>query len=170
VQFHCKLAIICEKKIMAAELDAYDRKILAEMQKDATLPQSELGARVNLSPAAVNRRLRRLMDVGAITQCTATVAPGAVGYGLSIITTVEIENEQIDLLNAMKRTFAKCPQVQQCYYVAGEWDFVLVLCVKDMDHYNSLTHSLFFGNNNVKRFKSFVAMDLVKVGLTVPIE
>lgn len=155
---------------MAAELDAYDRKILAEMQKDATLPQNELGARVNLSAAAVNRRLRRLMEVGAITQCTATIAPAAVGYGLSIITTVEVESEQIDLLDDMKRTFARCPQVQQCYYVAGEWDFVLVLAVKDMDQYNSLTRSLLFGNNNVKRFKTLVAMDRVKVGLTLPIE
>ncbi|MFC7517878.1 Lrp/AsnC family transcriptional regulator [Herbaspirillum sp. GCM10030257] len=155
---------------MLTELDAYDRKILAEMQKDATLPQNELGARVNLSAAAVNRRLRRLMETGAITQCTAMVAPGAVGYGLSIIATVEVESEQIDLLDDMKRTFAKCPQVQQCYYVAGEWDFVLVLAVKDMDQYNNLTRSLFFGNNNVRRFKTLVAMDRVKVGLTVPID
>lgn len=155
---------------MITELDAYDRKILAEMQKDATLPQSELGTRVNLSAAAVNRRLRRLMEIGAITQCTATVAPGSVGYGLSIIATIEVESEQIDLLDEMKRTFARCPQVQQCYYVAGEWDFVLVLAVKDMDQYNHLTRSLFFANNNVRRFKTLVAMDRVKVGLTVPIE
>ncbi|MEC4720818.1 Lrp/AsnC family transcriptional regulator [Noviherbaspirillum sp. CPCC 100848] len=155
---------------MTAELDAYDRKILSELQKDATVSQNELGARVNLSAAAVNRRIRRLTEVGAIMQCTAVVAPAAVGYGLSIIVNVEVESEQIDLLDRMKRTFAKCPQVQQCYYVAGEWDFVLVLAVKDMEQYNSLTRTLFFGDNNVKRFKTLVAMDRVKVGLALPIE
>lgn len=155
---------------MTAELDAYDRKILSELQKDATVSQNELGARVNLSAAAVNRRIRRLTEVGAITQCTALVAPAAVGYGLSIIVNVEVESEQIDLLDRMKRTFAKCPQVQQCYYVAGEWDFVLVLAVKDMEQYNGLTRTLFFGDNNVKRFKTLVAMDRVKVGLALPIE
>lgn len=155
---------------MTAELDAYDRKILSELQKDATVSQNELGARVNLSAAAVNRRIRRLTEVGAITQCTAVVAPAAVGYGLSIIVNVEVESEQIDLLGRMKRTFAKCPQVQQCYYVAGEWDFVLVLAVKDMEQYNGLTRTLFFGDNNVKRFKTLVVMDRVKVGLALPIE
>ena len=55
--------------------------------------------------------------------------------------------------------------MQQCYYVTGDADFVLVVVVPDMAHYEALTQRLFFGNNNVKRFKTSVAMDRVKVGL-----
>ena len=51
----------------------------------------------------------------------------------------------------------------------GEADFVLVVIVPTMAAYEALTRRLFFGNNNVKRFRTFVAMDRVKVGLTVPI-
>ena len=154
---------------MTIELDDYDRKILAQMQDDARIPQAELGDRVNLSAAAVNRRLKRLVEERVIEKYTAVVSPGAVGHPLTIIASVEVESEQIDLLDKMKRTFEKCPQVQQCYYVAGEWDFVLILIVKDMDEYSALTRRLFFGSNNVKRFKTLVAMDRVKVGLGVPI-
>jgi DNA-binding Lrp family transcriptional regulator len=75
----------------------------------------------------------------------------------------------MDLLDSMKRTFEACPQIQQCYYVAGEWDFVLVLVVQHMDQYNELTRQLFFGNNNVKRFKTLVVMDRVKAGQNVPV-
>jgi DNA-binding Lrp family transcriptional regulator len=93
-----------------------------------------------------------------------------VGSPLTIITSIEVESEQIDLLDAMKRTFSQCPQVQQCYYVAGEWDFVLVMTVRHMEQYNELTRQLFFANNNVKRFKTLVSMSRVKVGLTVPVD
>ncbi|KVP50384.1 Lrp/AsnC family transcriptional regulator [Burkholderia ubonensis] len=153
---------------MTTPLDAFDRKLLMEVQRDAQTPQNELGARVNLSTAAVNRRLRRLAEDGVIERYTAVVAPEKVGYALTIVVNVEMEREQIDQIDAMKRTFERCPQVQQCYYVTGEWDFVLILTVRDMDQYNALTRQLFFSNNNVKRFKTLVSMGRVKVGLDVP--
>ncbi|KVP01979.1 AsnC family transcriptional regulator [Burkholderia ubonensis] len=155
---------------MTTPLDAFDRKLLMEVQRDAQTPQNELGARVNLSTAAVNRRLRRLAEDGVIERYTSVVAPEKVGYALTIVVNVEMEREQIDQIDAMKRTFERCPQVQQCYYVTGEWDFVLILTVRDMDQYNALTRQLFFSNNNVKRFKTLVSMGRVKVGLDVPVE
>jgi Lrp/AsnC family transcriptional regulator, leucine-responsive regulatory protein len=155
---------------MAAPLDAFDRKLLAEVQQNAHIPQNELGARVNLSTTAVNRRLRRMADDGVIDRYAAIVSPEKVGFPLTIVTTVEVESEQLDLLDTMKRTFELCPQIQQCYYVAGEWDFVLILTVQNMEQYNDLTRQLFFANNNVKRFKTLVSMSRVKVGLSVPVE
>jgi Lrp/AsnC family transcriptional regulator, leucine-responsive regulatory protein len=154
---------------MSVSLDVFDRKLLMEVQQDAQIPQNELGARVNLSTAAVNRRLRRLADEGVIDHYAAIVTPEKVGCALTIVTMVEVESEQIDLLDAMKRSFAKCPYIQQCYYVAGEWDFVLVLTMQNMDQYTELTRQLFFSNNNVKRFKTLVSMSRVKVGLGVPV-
>ena len=155
---------------MPATLDAYDRKLIEEIQRDGRMAQGELGARVNLSAAAVNRRLKRLADEGVIERYTAVVRPEALGYALTIAVEVEVENERSDLLDAMKRSFQACPQVQQCYYVAGECDFVLILAVRDMAQYNDLTRSLFFESNNVKRFRTLVAMSRVKVGLTVPVD
>ncbi|KWE62748.1 AsnC family transcriptional regulator [Burkholderia ubonensis] len=155
---------------MTTPLDAFDRKLLMEVQRDAQTPQNELGARVNLSTAAVNRRLRRLAEDGVIERYTAVVAPEKVGYALTIVVNVEMESEQIDQIDAMKRIFEQCPQVQQCYYVTGEWDFVLILTVRDMEQYNALTRQLFFSNNNVKRFKTLVSMGRVKVGLGVPVD
>ena len=120
---------------MTLSLDDFDLKLLMEVQRDAQIPQNELGARVNLSTAAVNRRLRRMSDEGVIRNYAAIVAPEKVGYPLTIIATVEVESEQIDLLDSMKRTFAQCPEIQQCYYVAGEWDFLLILTVRKMEEY-----------------------------------
>ncbi|SAK96643.1 AsnC family transcriptional regulator [Caballeronia calidae] len=155
---------------MTSNLDSFDRKLLDEVQRNAQTPQHELGARVDLSTAAVNRRLRRLLDEGVIDRYAAIVAPEKVDHPLTIIVMIEVESEQIDLLDSMKHTFAQCPQVQQCHYVAGESDFVLVLTVRDMDQYNTLTRQLFFSSNNVKRFSTLVSMNRVKVGLSVPVD
>jgi DNA-binding Lrp family transcriptional regulator len=150
-------------------LDAFDLQLLALVQADSRLPQSALGAAVHLSTAAVNRRLKRLTQAGVIERFTAVLAPDALGYGLTLVAEVEAESERIDLLDAMKKTFRACPQVQQCYYVTGEWDFILIFNVRDMAQYTALTRQLFFQSNNVKRFRTLVAMDRVKVGLDVPL-
>ncbi|QXH54982.1 Lrp/AsnC family transcriptional regulator [Pseudomonas maumuensis] len=150
-------------------LDPFDRALLDAVQRDASTSQIDLGAQVNLSSAAVNRRLKKLTHDGVIQRTVAQVDPVALGYALTVIAEVEVENERLDLLDAMKRAFMACPQVQQCYYVAGECDFVLIMLVRDMAQYTQLTRELFFQSNNVKRFKTLVAMSNVKTGLQVPV-
>ena len=155
---------------MTLKLDDYDRVLLAAIQENARIPQSELGVRANLSTAAVNRRLKLLAGAGVIEGYTALINPKTLGYDLTIIVEVHMESERADLLDEMRRSFEACPQIQQCYYVAGECDFVLVFVVRDMEQYVALTRRLFLGNNNVKSFKTLVAMDRVKAGMTVPID
>lgn len=149
-------------------LDPFDRALLDAVQRDASTSQIDLGVQVNLSSAAVNRRLKKLTQDGVIQRTVAQVDPLALGYTLTVITEVEVENERLDLLDAMKRTFMACPQVQQCYYVAGACDFVLIMLVRDMEQYTQLTRELFFQSNNVKRFRTLVSMSNVKTGLQVP--
>lgn len=150
--------------------DAYDLKLLAEVQAQGNLSQSELAERVHLSTAAVSRRLKRMAADGVIQGYTAIVAPEALGYHQTIIANVEIDDERIDLIESVQRKFLACPQVQQCYYVTGEWDFVLVCIVRDMEQYTELTRELFFDNPNVKRFKTLVTMNRIKTGVAVPVD
>jgi Lrp/AsnC family leucine-responsive transcriptional regulator len=150
-------------------LDAHDLRLLELIQLDSRMPQSELGTRVHLSTAAVNRRLKRLRGEGVICRYGAVLAPAMLGHPLTIVTEVETESERIELLDAMKASFRACPQVQQCYYVTGEWDFILIFVVSDMAQYTALSRLLFFQSNNVRRFRTLVTMDHVKVSLDVPI-
>lgn len=154
---------------MPLELDRHDLQLLALVQDNAQRPLSALAQAVHLSTAAVHRRLKRLNEGGVIQAVRAQVQPSAVGHPLTLIAAVEVESERVDLLDAMKRSFAAQPEVQQCYYVTGESDFILIFTVRDMDHYTQLTRQLFFTNNNVRKFKTFVTMSPVKVGLGVPI-
>lgn len=129
-----------------------------------------MGERADLSTPAVNRRLKLLSGTGVIERYTACINPKAVGYHLIIVVEVKVESERADLLDEMQRSFKACPQIQQCYYVAGDCDFVLIFLVRDMEQYVELTRGLFRDNNNVKAFKTLVAMDRVKVGMSVPVD
>ncbi|MBB3590484.1 DNA-binding Lrp family transcriptional regulator [Rhizobium sp. BK529] len=154
---------------MPAQLDAFDRKILEILQRDNTTPQRTIGEAVNLSAPAVQRRIKRMTEEGVIRENIAVVDPAAVGQAITIFVEVEVISETAEQIEQAKREFAAAPEIQQCYYVTGEADFVLVIIVPSMADYEALTRRLFFGNNNVKRFRTFVAMDRIKVGLCVPI-
>jgi Lrp/AsnC family transcriptional regulator, leucine-responsive regulatory protein len=152
-----------------ANLDPFDLAILAILQKDATTPQRAIGEAVNLSAPAVQRRIKRMQETSIIQANVAVADPAKLGQAITVLVEIEMASELASEIDAAKRAFAEASEVQQCYYVTGEFDFMLVVLVPDMAAYEALTRRLFFGNNNVKRFRSLVALDRVKVGLSVPL-
>ena len=154
---------------MPVDLDPADRRLLALMQENAATPIHALAEAAGLSTASVQRRLRRLREKG-IAREVAVIDPAAVGMGMSFVVMVELERERIDQLDAFRRKALREPHVQQCYYVTGEADFVLVCVTRDMAEFEELTRRLFFGDENVRRFRTSVVMGRTKVGLTLPIE
>lgn len=150
-------------------LDDFDRKILKILQKDNLTPQRTIGEAINLSAPAVQRRIKKMTEAGIIQANVAVVDPAALGHPITIFVEVEVISETAEQIETAKREFAATPEIQQCFYVTGEADFVLVIVVPNMAAYEALTRRLFFGNNNVKRFRTFVAMDRIKAGLEVPV-
>ena len=150
-------------------LDRFDRAILEVLQRDNKTPQRTIAEMVNLSAPAVQRRIKRLEETGVIQSNIAVIDPAKVGQSITLFVQVEMESERTDLYESAKRSFTSAPEVQQCYYVTGDADFILIVTVKTMDDYEALTRRLFFENSNVKHFRTFVAMDRVKVGMSVPI-
>lgn len=149
--------------------DEFDLAILEVLQENGAMPHREIGERVNLSAASVHRRIRRLEDEKFIIGNVAVVDPAMVGRPIAIVVEVHIESERLHLLDETRRRFRDHPDVQQCYYVTGEADFVLIVNVASMSHYDALTRELFLGNPNVKRFRSLIVMNKVKVGLGTPV-
>jgi len=158
-----------KRRRLKMQLDAYDRKILSFLQENNRISQRELAEGVNLSPSAVNRRIAALESAGVIKYNVSIVDPAAVGRPITVIVEVKLENERLDLLDEIKKRFVSCPQVQQVYYVTGDFDFLLVLNVKDMTEYEQLTRELFFFGN-IKQFKTFVAMQNNKRTFAIPMD
>jgi Lrp/AsnC family leucine-responsive transcriptional regulator len=149
-------------------LDAFDFAILRILQQNNRMALQEIGRAVNLSAAAVQRRVRRMEDANIIQANIAMVDPAAVGRPITVIVEVVVDSEHANLLDAARNDFASAPEVQQCYYVTGAVDFILVLTVTTMEEYESLSRRLFLENINVKHFQTYVAMNRVKTGVSVP--
>jgi Lrp/AsnC family leucine-responsive transcriptional regulator len=149
--------------------DPFDRAILALLQQDNRMPQRLIAEKVGLSAPAVQRRVQRLEAGGVIAANVAIVDPAALGRPLTILVEVEVANESGERIDDLKRRFLAAPEVQQCYYVTGEVDFMLVVTVTTMADYEEMTRRLFFADENVRKFRTFVTMDRVKTGMTIPV-
>ncbi len=150
-------------------LDPFDLAILRILQKDNTVPQRVIAERVNLSTPSIQRRIKRLEASGIIAAQTAIVNPARFGRSLTIVVQVELNVETGGAIDLVKQSFVETPEIQQCYYVTGEADFVLIILVQDMSEYEALTQRLFFSNETIKKFKTFVTMDRTKVSLEIDI-
>lgn len=153
----------------AVTLDAADRILLDQLQRDATQGIDVLAHACGLSVASVQRRLKRLRTSGAIAREATVLDPAVVGFPMTFIVMVELERERREQLAAFRTAIRDEPQVQQAYYVTGESDFALICVARDMADFEALTQRLFFENGNVRRFRTSVVMDRTKVGLEVPV-
>ena len=154
---------------MKADLDSFDIAILAILQKDNLTPQRAIAERVNLSPAAVQRRIKRLLASGVIAANTAQLSPEAMGRPLTILIEVQLVNELDALTAGFRERVAAEDAVQQCYNVTGHIDYLLVVTATDIQEYQAIAQRLFEGDQNIQRFKTFIALGTLKRSLHLPL-
>ena len=153
-----------------SQFDRADRMILKHLQDDAQVKLETLASATGLSVATVQRRIARLRKEGVIQGTVTVLDPGSLGYPMTFIVAVEMERERPDQLDAFARAACAEPQVQQCHYVTGEGDFVLICSAQDMGDFEALTRRLFLAEPNVRRFRTSVVMKTQKRSLSVPID
>lgn len=151
------------------KLDSHDRAILRILQRDNKTPQRRIGEAVNLSAAAVQRRIAAMEAAGIIQRNVAIVDTQAAAMTITSIVEVQMVNEHQHTAAAARALFQATPEVQQCYYVTGGISFVLVIVAPDMPAYEALTRRLFNENEAVASFRSLIALDRVKTGSEIVI-
>ncbi|MCK0143503.1 Lrp/AsnC family transcriptional regulator [Aliiroseovarius sp. F20344] len=148
-------------------MDDKDLHILRLVQGNARLTAEAISEAVGLSPAAVQKRLKKLRETGVIEREIAVLSATKLGRELTVVVEVILERENRQQLDAFKRKMRNAPSVQQCYYTTGEADFLLILNVCDIKEYEAFTQAYFFDESNISRFKTSIVMDRVKSSLDV---
>lgn len=151
------------------EIDNIDALLLTELQKDNRITSDQLSGVVNLSPTAVQRRVKRLRAAGVIVADVSIVSPKAVGRPISMIVSISLERERSDIIDRFRHAVRAAPEIMSGYYVTGEADFILVITAKNMDDYEEFTRRFFYKNPDIRSFKTLVVMDRVKSSFVVPI-
>ena len=142
-------------------MDATDRRILAILQEDASLPVAEVAARVNLSQTPCWRRIQKLEEQGVIRRRVVLVDPEAVGLGLTVFVEIETGDHSREWLDRFAAALGDMAEVMEVYRMAGDVDYLLRLAVANMaafdDFYRRLITML-----PLKNVTSRFAMERVK--------
>ncbi|MEL6792483.1 MAG: Lrp/AsnC family transcriptional regulator [Pseudomonadota bacterium] len=117
------------------KLDATDRKILAALQREGRLSNADLAERINLSPSACHRRVRRLEEDGVIRDYAAMLNPRAVGRGATVFVEVTLTSQSEEILDAFEKAIALIPDVLECHLMAGTADYLIKVAAEDSDDY-----------------------------------
>ena len=153
---------------MRPALDPFDVALLEALQEDCRVPAEHLGARIGLSATAVQRRIRRMREDGTISAEVALLGPVDPAL-VSVIVEVQLRQGGAAAIDAFGRAAQACAEVQQCWYVAGESDFVLVVLARGMADFERFTREALLADDNVARFRSTVVLDEVKRSLRIPL-
>ena len=150
-----------------AVLDAFDHRLLDLLQADAGRTLTALGEAVGLSPSAVQRRIKRYRANGLLRQVAVLDAEAFPSVVLATVW-VTMERESVRQPNAFYARMRATPEVQQCYQLAGEWDYLVIMATTSMGSYRETAERLFKSDGNIKRYETRLVFDTVKRGLQLP--
>jgi Lrp/AsnC family leucine-responsive transcriptional regulator len=119
--------------------DDLDRRILAELQRDAGITNQELADRVGLSPSPCLRRVKALEESGIIQRRVALLDPKLLGLSLTALIQIAMDRHTPERFANFEEIVKRCPEVQTCYLITGQQsDYLLIVTVPDMEHYQTL--------------------------------
>lgn len=116
-------------------MDSIDRKLIDILQKDASLSYASLGGMVGLSVSAVNDRVRKLRDLGAILGYRIDVDTTMLGVGLTAM--VWLRTDPAKGNKKLVKSLIKSDEVLECHHLTGRFDFLLKLRLRDIAHLES---------------------------------
>jgi len=149
-------------------MDAIDRKILAVLQKDASLSVAEIGNRVGLSSTPCWKRIQRLEADGVIQRRVAIVDQDRLGLGVTVFVSVETGDHSEEWLKRFADVVSGLPEVMEFYRMAGDVDYMLRVVVPDIPGYDSFYKRL-IATVPLKNVTSRFAMEKIKSTTELPI-
>jgi Lrp/AsnC family transcriptional regulator, leucine-responsive regulatory protein len=152
-----------------ADLDAIDRRIVAELQANARLSNVELADRVGLSPSPCLRRVKRLEREGYIEGYRAALRRDRVGLGFSVFVGVKIDGHANERALRFEEAVSALPEVIGCHLVSGEADYFLEVVVPDLEHYQRFLVNKLLNLPIIKEVRSNIAIQTVKAGAPLPL-
>ena len=149
-------------------LDRIDLKILRVLQNDGRLSNAELAESVNVSAATCHRRTQRLIEQKFIKSVQAHIQPNAVNLGSMVMVGVVLDRSTPESFENFERAIKKLSIVLSCYLVAGEYDYLLKIRVKDIADFNKLHSDKLLALPEVRQLRTYFVMKEVVDNAPLP--
>ncbi len=149
-------------------MDRVDRRILALLQKDCSVPVAEIAERVGLSKAPCWRRIRSLQESGVIKDTVALLDARALNVGTTVFVTVRTDDHSAAWFGRFVGAVREIPEVTEIYRMSGEVDYLLRIVVPGIDAYDVVYKKLIASVHCLDVSASF-ALETIKYTTALPL-
>ena len=118
-------------------LDDTDKKILTLLQENSKINIKELAVKTGLTQTPVYERIKRLEKTGIIQKYVAVLNKEKIGYNVEVFCQVTLLVHSKELIIKFETAIVKMEEVIECFHVAGNYDYLLKIIVKDMKNYQN---------------------------------
>ena len=143
-------------------MDHTDRKILIALQSQGRTSNVELARQSGLAPSSMLERVRRLEDKGVIASYRAVLDPKQLGYQVQAMVMINLGRHQETRIEDFEAGVADISEVKACFHVAGRYDYILHLVVRDIDHLADLVKHRLSAIGGVEKQETFLVLSTVK--------
>ncbi|MPS26062.1 Lrp/AsnC family transcriptional regulator [Pigmentiphaga sp.] len=150
-------------------LDDIDRRILAELQADASISNVELARRVHLSPSPCLTRVKALEAAGLIRRYVALLDPQQLGLHLNVFISISLKQQNRKALQAFEDAICAREEVMECYLMTGDADYLLRVAVPDMQALESFILEQLSPIAQVEKIRSSFALKQVRYKTALPL-
>ncbi|MFV0515276.1 MAG: Lrp/AsnC ligand binding domain-containing protein [Jhaorihella sp.] len=153
----------------AHTLSRIDRKLLRLLQADARTSFVDLARQVGLSATPCKERIRRMEREGIIRGYQAILNPEYLDAGLVVFVQIRLDRSSQDSFEAFKNRASELAEVQECYLVSGNFDYMIKARVADMSAYRKFLGETLLTLPGVQESTSYVVMEQVKETLALDV-
>ncbi|MEO0917680.1 MAG: Lrp/AsnC family transcriptional regulator [Pseudomonadota bacterium] len=146
---------------MSDPIDPINRRILDALVVNARLPITELARQVGLSKTPVALRIKQMEEMGLITGYRASLSPLKLGLSHVTYVTVNLSDTRQKALEAFNTAVRQVAEVEECYMIAGGFDYQLKIRTRDMPHFREVMAERISTLPHVHATQSYVAMEAV---------
>jgi Lrp/AsnC family transcriptional regulator, leucine-responsive regulatory protein len=154
---------------MSITLDEIDRTLLLHLQENARISNAELARQVKLSPPGLQKRLRKLEEMGVIDGYTALVNYEAVGYDMMCFVRVTLARHDPTAVAAFSAAVRALPEVIEGYHLTGESDYLLKVIVRNRKHLEQFILETLTPIPGMDKIRTSVVLSAIKTKTAVPI-
>ena len=149
-------------------MDATDRKIVRELQRNGRISNQDLADRVGLSPSPCLRRVRALEKDGVLKGYTALVDQEKYGLPIDVFVSISLESQRDEALKAFETAILRLDEVMECYLMTGSRDYLLRVVCDGLKSYERFTREQLARLPGVRSIESSFALGRVKGGGSLP--
>lgn len=153
---------------MAVRLDEIDRKILVELQEDASQSLDEIARKVNSSKTPVWNRIRKLREAGVIGRQTVILDPESLGLEACFFVLIRTSEHEADWQKKFLKALRERPEVLEAHRLAGDIDYILKVRVANARAYDKFYQAL-ISEVRIYNVTALLSMEEIKATTILPI-